>query len=1045
MMSFVNITYKYPCVCCKKPVKKNQKGLCCTICQGWLHISCVGISPQIYDDLSISFENWRCPKCLFQELPFPLAEQIQSESITSSSSPKLDSLQSDTNQSNLKYEKLKCRGLKICQLNVNSLIRHLDEVKSLLIFNKIDIFAVNETKIDSSVSDHEIAIENYVTIRKDRNRQGGGVALYIHKSLKVEILQHDSFKDLEIVAVVVHSKNCKPLSVATWYRPPSSKSDVLEAYEIFLQYVDSLKKDCILIGDINCDLLLHVPSSNTRMYSEINDLFAFKQINTTEPTRLTSQSATLVDHMLSNCSHRIKSHGVIHSGLSDHSISFLVLKSESSSFPRTVQFRNCKNFDIDKFISDLRNQPWETVKDFVNIDDAVEKWQNMFTYIIDKHMPIRTKRSKQRNTPWMNSNIFKLMKDRDKIKHKAFRTKNDDMMSLYRKLRNKVTFEIRKAKRKYFTDKFSNVNSDPRQTWKILKSVISGNKCDSSIGDMNESCKVADEFNSYFASIGTTLADQIPTVHFSYENNVPLDSTFSFTPISETETLDLIRKLKNKKSIGLDGISVFVLKLSAKVIAPTLTYLINKSMKTGKFPNSWKAAKIVPIHKNGDKSFPGNFRPISLLPCVSKILERVVQRQLLDYLHKNNILCVEQSGFRPRHSTTSTLIKVTDDWLQAMDDSKYTGAVFVDLRKAFDTVDHQILMKKMHSIGIKHLSSDWFYSYLSRRTCKTLVNNSLSSPKFVSCGVPQGSLLGPLLFIIYVNDLAKYIKSSSLKLYADDTVLYYSDTSVRKIESVLNSDLLLLDQWMNKNRLSVNYDKTVCMLIGSRYMLSKEKNLNVILCKTQIQQVNNVKYLGVICDEQIKWNIHIDKMVKKIGQMVSFLGRLRSTLNESILKLLYNAVVLPHFDYGDIVYGSACKYLTERLQKLQNRAGRLILHINRDSRIPNLEIHNALAWDTLSDRRNQHLLIYMFKSLNNMTPIYISDSFTISAHEYHLRFSGKLYTPKPHTEFLKRTFKYRGAMAYNNLPVFVRAASTLNAFKSELTLFHSDNSMVKTF
>ena len=544
-MSFVNVKYKYPCVCCKKPVKKNQKGLRCIVCTNWLHISCVGITPQVYDNLSTSFENWHCPKCLFQELPFSNVEQLPSKSLTTTTNPEFNNLPSDINQGNLKYEELNCRGLKITQLNVNSLIRHLDELKSLLFYNNIDIFAMNETKIDNSVSDHEIAIENYVTIRKDRNRQGGGVALYVHKSLKVEILHHDSLNDLEIVAVVVHSKICKPLLVTTWYRPPSSTIDVLKAYEIFLQYIDSLKKDSILVGDVNCDILLQVPSSYTRMYGDINDIFAFEQINTTEPTRVTNQSATLVDHMLSNCSHRVKSHGVIHNGLSDHSISFLVLKSESTSFSRTVQFRNCKNFDTDKFKSDLRNQPWEIIKDIENIDDAVRKWEKLLIDVIDKHMPIRTKRSKQRNTPWMNSNIFKLMKDRDKMKHKAFRTKNGDMMSQYRNLRNKVTFEIRKAKRKYFTDKFSNVNTDPRKTWKILKSVISVKTCDSTIGDTNESVKIAEEFNSYFASIGTTLAEQIPPGHYSHENNATLDSTFSFVSITETDTLNLIKKLKN--------------------------------------------------------------------------------------------------------------------------------------------------------------------------------------------------------------------------------------------------------------------------------------------------------------------------------------------------------------------------------------------------------------------------------------------------------------------------------------------------------------------
>ena len=270
--------------------------------------------------------------------------------------------------------------------------------------------------------------------------------------------------------------------------------------------------------------------------------------------------------------------------------------------------------------------------------------------------------------------------------------------------------------------------------------------------------------------------------------------------------------------------------------------------------------------------------------------------------------------------------------------------------------------------------------------------------------------MGPLLFIIYVNDLRNSIKSCSLKLYADDTVLYYSDTSVQKIESVLNNELLQLHQWMNENKLTVNCDKTVCMLIGSRYMLSKENELIVTLSNTKIQQVHHFKYLGVICDKQLKWDVHIDNMVKKIGKMVSYLGRLRSVLNESIMKLVYNAVILPRFDYGDVVYGSACKLYIERLQKLQNRAGRLILRVKRDSHVSNIEIHEE--WDTLLDRRNKHLLTYMFRTLHGMTPIYISESFDHLSHQYCLRFGEQLSLPKPRTEYLKRAFRYRGATMY---------------------------------
>ena len=419
------------------------------------------------------------------------------------------------------------------------------------------------------------------------------------------------------------------------------------------------------------------------------------------------------------------------------------------------------------------------------------------------------------------------------------------------------------------------------------------------------------------------IAEKVPDTPHVKECVNPVDDSFEFTFVNETDVLGIIRNLRNTKSVGLDDISVFVLKLCALEIAPSIAYLINLSLKSGNFPTQWKSAKSIPIHKSGDKDTPSNYRPISILPCVSQILERVVQRQILAYLHTNNILSPAQSGFRPRHSTITTLIKVTDDWFQAIDKGEYTGAVFVDLKKVFDTVDCDILIKKLRRIGINGIPSSWIKSYMSNRICRTFVNSKLSSESVISCGVPQGLLLGPLLFIIYVNDLVECVKSCQVQLYADDTVLYFSNSSISNIELALNSDLENLYRWMCQNKLTVNCQKTECMLLGSKHMLSKQNVLQITLHKSPLNQVRHFtcfKYLGMNCDENLNWNKHIENMLKKIGKMVSFLGRLRRSLSESVLNLIYRSHILPLFDYGDVIYSSTFKKHTDKLQKLQKRA-----------------------------------------------------------------------------------------------------------------------------
>ena len=490
-----------------------------------------------------------------------------------------------------------------------------------------------------------------------------------------------------------------------------------------------------------------------------------------------------------------------------------------------------------------------------------------------------------------------------------------------------------------------------------------------------------------------------------------------------------INKLKNKKSVGIDGISVQILKSCADILIQTITYIINKSIKEGKVPSSWKIAKVIPLHKKGDKSNPDNYRPISLLPCMSKLMERIIQLQLLNYLKANNILVPFQSGFRASHSTVTALIKVTDDWLLAMDEGMYTGALFVDLRKAFDVVDHKELLKKLSAIGQNGVALQWFKNYLSDRRIVTMVNDTLSDEKVLTHGVPQGSLLGPLLFVIFINDLSSVFRSCHVHLYADDTVIYYSDKNVNVIESVLNTELQALDKWMSHNKLLVNYDKTVSMLLGTRHMLSKCDALNLKIRDIRIDKVKNTKYLGINIDNELKWDVHIENMCQKLSKLIGFLGRLRHVINESSLNTIYKTVILPHFDYGDVVWQSASKSSLFSLQKLQNRAGRIIMKVNPFSHVSNQHVHEKLMWKSLEYRYTKHLCTMVYKILNNLTPNYMTANITFKMSDYALRSNQNLNLPKPKTNNCKRTFFYRAVSCYNQLPIEIRNAATLRSFK----------------
>ena len=321
---------------------------------------------------------------------------------------------------------------------------------------------------------------------------------------------------------------------------------------------------------------------------------------------------------------------------------------------------------------------------------------------------------------------------------------------------------------------------------------------------------------------------------------------------------------------------------------------------------------------------------------------------------------------------------------------------------------------------------------MSNRKIITFLNNTLSEEYSINNGVPQGSLIGPILFAIFINDLASLFDKCSFHLYADDTVLYYSDKDPQVVESVLNDELNKVIKWMDKNKLKLNCTKTVGMLLGTKHMLSKHSNLHLKINDIDINNVESVKYLGVYIDRELKWNIQIEHMCSKIGKMIGFLGRLRYFVSESILRIIYTSIILPHFDYADVVWQSASKKYLNLMQKLQNRAGRIILKINPYSHVSTAHIHDILKWKKLDVRQLEHMNVMMFKILHDLAPEYMKRSILNKPNKYFLRNRSNLSLPKPRTNNCKRTFYYRAASSYNKLPLEIRGAPTIQSFKTSM-------------
>ena len=420
-----------------------------------------------------------------------------------------------------------------------------------------------------------------------------------------------------------------------------------------------------------------------------------------------------------------------------------------------------------------------------------------------------------------------------------------------------------------------------------------------------------------------------------------------------------------------------------------------------------------------------------MIPIVAKVFEKIVYEQLYAYLEAHDILCQNQSGFRANHSTVTALLEATDSWAYNIDNGKINGVIFLDLKKAFDTVDHQILLSKLNYYGIHGKSFKWFQSYLENRTQKCSVNGSLSNSYTLKCGVPQGTILGPLLFLLYINDLPNCL-SNKPRMYADDTHLTYAGSNLENVQFCLNEDLANVFNWLQANKLTLNMTKTEFMLIGSRQRLNTlTASPTIRMTNTQVSQVTATKSLGVIIDDKLDWHSHIEKLTKKIASGIGALKRIRYLIPASTLHLIYQALVKPLFDYCDIVWGNCGKTLRDKLQKLQNRAARVLTFSNYYADAT--ELLEFLGWKNLARQQEIHKATMVFRCLHGLAPEYLYSKFTWRDSAYVLRDSeNKLNVPLPRTDYYRKSFSYNGATLWNSLPCDIRNTESLGVFKRKI-------------
>ena len=447
------------------------------------------------------------------------------------------------------------------------------------------------------------------------------------------------------------------------------------------------------------------------------------------------------------------------------------------------------------------------------------------------------------------------------------------------------------------------------------------------------------------------------------------------------------------KAAGLDQIPCKLLKIAAEVVTPSLTQIFDKIICTSIFPNDWKLARVTPIFKKGKKDDMDNYRLISVISVVAKIFEKLIFEQLYEYLHNNN-LTASQSGFRSLHSTLTALIEVTDKWSINIDNKLLNGVIFIDLKKPFDTIDHTVLIRKLQMYGVDQNGIKFFESYLSNRSQRCCVNGELSEAVKSTCGIPQGSNLGPLIFLIYINDLPNCLETATPRMFADNTNITIAAKSIPELQLIINSELKNLHQWLITNRLSLNVAKTEFMIVRSRQrLLVHNEHISIEMDGKPIKRVNEAKSFGVQIDEHLTWTRHVENISKKITSAIGALKQVCQFIDTNTALKIYEALIQPHFDYFSTVWDGLSITLNDKLQKLQNRAARTITKSPYNASTS--ELFSKLGWDDLLTCRKKHKAITMFKTVHDLTPSYLHGLFDFHSTGYNLRnLENTLFVPK---------------------------------------------------
>ena len=948
-------------------------------------------------------------------------------------------------------------------INIQSVGNKTNIIHSLITDQDLDICMLTETWLRNNISDNSKINEmtpithNFYHVPRI-NKSGGGVGLLIKKLYKTKIVSNQSFDSFEHINLKILYNN-KSIQTIIIYRPPNmSKREFLKDFGDLLNTLND-SRNILICGDFN----LHLDNKSDNYVSEFNELLESHDLeNTIDET--TSLSGHIIDLVIQTKNNRLVNEIIIEPECTISPVHKVIHFSldirKSCNITKKITYRKKTNYNAEKFIEksvlEIREKR-ENNNSFCESCRSLQSCVNCFTRSsktimannYDNICPEETKEIIVReNAKWYNSELREAKKNKRKMEDKWKRSKKSmksEYWNLFKVARNKYNNLIEKTKREYFSKLFGkkenqkkcheNLNNLLGMKKEKILPTITGNYVDMANN-------FANHFEEKIERIITTLDSE--TVSNNTEVIQINNSEFSkFSELTIEDFIKIIGKLRNTYSEN-DPFPISDVKDAKNLSQIYEIYydIVCMSMKQSIFPKSEKIAYIKPSYKGkGDKENLNSYRPISNLSFLSKVIETVVYKQTWNYVKQHKIIPEEQSAYRENHSTETTVCAIVNDMNEIIVNGKCGIMIMLDLSAAFDTVDHKLLLESLLAIGIKEEVHKWFENYLEDRSTAVVFLNEKSQIKKLKRGVPQGSVLGPLLFGIYTIELSRILDKHGVmyKLYADDTQFYFQFETIEEAKNKIDAIMSDIKLWMTLKKLKLNEDKTECMLFGSTHTLKKYDHLENITIGLSIINIKKVvRDLGVQVDSTLSMKNQVLQTVKMCNFNIRNIAFIRKYLNEDALKTAICNYVLSRLDYCNSLYKGLPNYLLKKLQNTQNRAARLIKGLRIRERItPSLiELH----WLPIKARIEYKILFLVFKALKYGEPTYLRKHLSRVRLETnvtirHTSDIHRLFEPRTDSKLGERSFRYSAPRLYNNLPSDLKNIEDEKNFKKKLKTY----------